>query len=72
LLLVLPGLMRGDRRIEQRLAVLLVPYVGGISMEVVARAGTALALNAALLAAVLELGVLLALIRHPRSPSARE
>jgi uncharacterized membrane protein len=72
LLLVLPGLVRGDRRIEQRLTVLLVPYVGGISMEVVARSGTAFALNAALLAAVLELGMLLALIRRPRSPGARE
>jgi uncharacterized membrane protein len=72
LLLVLPGLVRGDRRIEQRLAVLLVPYIGGISMEVVARAGASFALNVALLAAVLELGLLLALIRRPRSPSARE
>lgn len=73
LLLVLPGLLRGERRIEARLAVLLVPYVGGLSMEVVARSGAAWLLNVALLAAVLELGLLLALIRRPaRSPVARE
>lgn len=68
-----PGLARGDGRIEQRLAVLLVAYIGGISVEVVARAGASALLNAALLVAVLELGLLLALIRRrPHRPSARE
>jgi hypothetical protein len=67
------GLARGDARVEQRLALLLVPYIGGISMEVVARSGAAPLLSAALLAAVLELGMLLALIRRrPRSPAIRE
>lgn len=73
LLAAWPGLARGDGRIEQRLAVLLVPYIGGISVEVVARAGAAILLNAALLVAVLELGLLLALIRRrPHRPSVRE
>lgn len=72
LLLVFPGLVRGDPRIAQRAAVLMVPYVGGLSVEVVARAGASIVLNAALLAAVLELGVVLALIRRSHSRAARE
>lgn len=46
------------------LAVLLVAYIGGVSVEVVARSGSAPSLSIALLAAVLELGLLLALIRR--------
>jgi len=65
-----PGLAFGRRPVERWLAVLLVVYIGGTSVEVVAQAGAAPLLGAALLAAVLELGLLLALIRRParRSP----
>jgi uncharacterized membrane protein len=74
LLLALRGLVRGQRAVEQRLAVLLVLYVGGASVEVVAQAGRAPLLGVALLAASLELALLLALIRRgaPRAPAARE
>jgi hypothetical protein len=51
------------------LAVLLVVYIGGISVEVVAQSGREPLLSVALLAAVLELGLLLALTRRP---AARE
>jgi hypothetical protein len=64
LLLALRGLAAGRRPTLQRLAVLLVAYIGGLSVEVVARAGGAPLLSVALLAAVLELGLLLALIRR--------
>jgi hypothetical protein len=69
LVLTLHGLVTGRRAIEQRLAVLLVVYVGGASVEVVARSGSVPLLSAALLAAALELGLLLALTRRP---AARE
>jgi hypothetical protein len=74
LLLLLRGLVKAERAALQRLAVLLVAYVGGLSVEVVARAGAAPALSVALLAAVLELGALLALIRRsaPAQRAARE
>lgn len=65
LLLTARGLAAGRRAVEQRLAVLLVVYVGGTSVEVVAQAGGVPLLSVALLAAVLELGLLLALIRRP-------
>jgi hypothetical protein len=71
LLATLRGLVLGRRPIEQRLAVLLVAYIGGTSVEVVARAGGALGPSIALLAAALELGVLLGLIRRA-SPPARD
>ena len=67
LLLTLPGLAQGRRTTLQRLAVLLVAYIGGLSVEVVARSGNAPSLSLALIAAVLELGLLLALIRGARS-----
>ena len=69
LLLTLGGLRTGRRPVEQRLAVLLVVYIGGISVEVVAQSGRVPLLSVALLAAVLELGLLLALTRRP---AARE
>jgi uncharacterized membrane protein len=74
LLVTLRGLVRGPRASLPWLAVLLVVYVGGASVEVIARGGHALPVNAMLLAAVLELALLLALIRRsrPRAPSARE
>jgi uncharacterized membrane protein len=74
LLATLPGLVRGRREVEHWLAVLLVLYVGATSVEVVARAGAAPLVSAALLAAVAELGLLLALIRRSRdrSPTAHE
>lgn len=65
LLLALRGLAGGRRATLQRLAVLLVVYIGGLSVEVVARSGAAPLLSVALLAAVLELGLTLALIRRP-------
>jgi len=68
LLATLPGLVRERRTTLQRLAVLLVAYIGGASVEVVARAGDAPLLNIALLAAALELGLALALIRRGRPP----
>jgi len=46
------------------LAVLLVAYIGGVSVEVVARSGGAPSWSIALLAAVLELGLTLVLIRR--------
>jgi hypothetical protein len=66
LLLTLPGLAAARRTSLQRLAVLLVAYVGGFSVEVVARSGAAWAPNGALLVAALELGLTLALIRRTR------
>jgi hypothetical protein len=69
LLLTLRGLAAGRRAAERYLAVLLVVYIGGASVEVVARSGDAPLLSIALLAAALELGLLLALIRRP---AARE
>ena len=74
LLLALPAVGGGrghsPRRLTvlRRLAVLLVAYIGGASVEVVARAGDALPFSVALLAAALELGLLLALIRRPAAP----
>jgi hypothetical protein len=65
LLLTLRGLAVGRRATERYLAVLLVVYIGGASVEVVARSGEAPLLSLALLAAVLELCLLLALIRRP-------
>jgi hypothetical protein len=44
--------------------VLLVAYIGGLSVEVVARSGREPSLSIALLAAVLELALVLALIRR--------
>jgi len=74
LLLTLRGLIHGQRIIEQRLSVLLVLYAGGACVEVVAQSGTALLVTVALLAAVLELGLTLVLIRRSplRAPAARE
>jgi hypothetical protein len=74
LLVTLRGLVNERRAALPRLAVLLVAYIGGTSVEVVARAGDAPLISIALLAAALELGLTLALIRRgrPTPPSARE
>jgi hypothetical protein len=74
LLVTLRGIALQRRVTLQRLAVLLVAYIGGASVEVVARSGSSAALDVALLAAVLELGLALALIRRsvPSEPRARE
>jgi hypothetical protein len=74
LLWTLRGLVALRRATLQRLAVLLVAYIGGLCVEVVARSGDAPAFSVALLAAVLELGLLLALSRRslPSAPAARE
>jgi hypothetical protein len=63
LLLTLRGLARGRRASLQTIAILLVAYIGGFSVEVVARSGDAPSLKVALLVAALELGLTLALIR---------
>jgi hypothetical protein len=74
LLLTLRGLVEARRATLQRLAVLLVAYIGGLCVEVVARSGDAPALSVALLVAVLELGLLLPLTRRaqPNAPEHRE
>ena len=74
LLATLRGLALGLRSTEQRLCVLLVLYVGGTAVEVVAHSGGAALANIALLAAALELALLLVLIRRQprRAPAARE
>jgi hypothetical protein len=64
LLMTLRGLARGRRASLQANAVLLVAYIGGFSVEVVARAGDAPSQSVALLAAALDLGLTLALIRR--------
>jgi uncharacterized membrane protein len=69
LLLTLRGLVQARRLTLQWLAVLLVAYIGGFSVEVVARSGVAPAQSFALLVAALELGLTLALSRHARSAS---
>ena len=72
LVLTLSGLVHGRRTSLQWLAVLLVAYIGGLSVEVIARSGDAPAHSFALLVAALELGLTLAIIRRARSePSAR-
>ena len=63
LLGMLYALLTRRRGAERWIAVLLVPYAGAISVEVVARAGAAPLLGAALLVCVLEISLLLALIR---------
>lgn len=68
LLLTLRGLAQGRRASLQTNAVLLVAYIGGFSVEVVARSGDAPSQSVALLVAALELGLTLALIR--RAPTA--
>ncbi len=72
LLIALQALTRRRRNAERWLAVLLVPYVGALCVEVVARAGGAPLLSASLLVSVLELGTLLALIRSSPPPAVRE
>jgi len=71
LLITLYALLTRRRGAERWLTVLLVPYAGALSVEVVARAGAVPLLAAGLLVSVLELGVLLALIRSSRSPAVR-
>jgi hypothetical protein len=71
LLAALRSLTQSRRKALPWLAVLLVAYVGGVTIEVVARAGGSGPLNIALLAAAFELGLLLALIRR-LNRSARE
>ena len=69
LLVTLPGLVQARRTALQWLAVLLVAYIGGLSVEVVARSGNAPAQSFALLVAALELALTLALSRRARSAS---
>lgn len=66
LLIALYALATRRSGAERWLTVLLVPYAGALSVEVVAQAGAAPWLSAGLLISVLELGVLLALSRSNR------
>ena len=72
LVIALRALLTRRDGAERWLVVLLVPYAGALSVEVVARAGSAPLLSAALLVSVLELGLLLALIRSSRPSAVRE
>lgn len=72
LLIALYAFVTRRRGAERWLTVLLVPYAGALSVEVVARAGAAPLLSAGLLLGVLELGVLLALIRSSPPSAVRE
>ena len=72
LLIALRALLTRRSGAERWLAVLLVPYAGALSVEVVARVGAAPLLSAGLLICVLELGVLLALIRSSHPSAVRE
>jgi hypothetical protein len=74
LLATLRGLALGLPTTQQGLCVLLVLYVGGTAVEVVAHSGDAPLASIALLAATLELALLLVLIRRQarRAPAARE
>jgi hypothetical protein len=73
LLGMLYALVTRRRGAERWLSVLLVPYAGAISVEVVARAGTAPLVGVALLVCVLEISLLLAVIRaRGRLRGARE
>lgn len=58
------GLVLNLRATQQRVSVLLVLYVGGTAVEVVAHSGAAPLANMALLTAALELALLLVLIRR--------
>ncbi len=66
LLATLHGLATAPRA-RPWVALLLVLYAGGASIEVVATLGAAHLASVVLLAAVLELGMLLAIIRRSRS-----
>jgi hypothetical protein len=64
LLLTLRSLIDARPKALQWLAVLLVPYTGAAVVEVIASGGAKRAAAVALLAAVAELGTVLALIRR--------
>jgi uncharacterized membrane protein len=66
------GLARRSRYTCQWLAIVLVVYIGGAAVEVVAHSGADPWSSVLLLAAVLELGCLLALTRRARPRAARE
>lgn len=74
LLLTLRGLVLNRRATQQLVSVLLVLYVGGTAVEVVAHSGASSLANVALLAAALDLALLLVLIRRQArlAPAARE
>lgn len=59
LVLAIPGLYRGRRYTFRWLALALVAYAGLAATEVVASLGTSVAASIALLAALIELGLLL-------------
>jgi hypothetical protein len=68
LLAMLFALVTRRRGAERWLTVLLVPYAGALSVEVVARAGGSPLLSASLLVCVFEIGLLLTLIRARGGP----
>lgn len=65
-----PGLVRRRRYTYQWLAFALVAYAGGAAVEVVATSGRSPFATIALLAALIELGLLFALSRAGRAPEA--
>jgi uncharacterized membrane protein len=68
LIAVLPGLVAQRRYTQQWLAIVLVIYVSAAVMEVIASGATLLP-SVVLLAALIELALLLRLLRtHPRAP----
>jgi uncharacterized membrane protein len=70
LLLAVPGMRRRQRYTYQWLTVVLVIYVGAAAVEIVATLGASLFSGIVLLAALLELILLLGLIREPDSRPA--
>ncbi len=71
LLAAMPGLRRRHRYTYQWLAFALVAYAGAAAVEVIAAAGRAPFATLALLAALVELGLLFTLNRVPPSPQAK-
>jgi uncharacterized membrane protein len=71
LVLAFPGLRRGSRRARQWVALLLVLYIGAAIVEVVASSRRALP-ALVLLAALVELALLVALSRFPARPEPSE
>jgi uncharacterized membrane protein len=69
LMLLFPGLWSARRRACQWIAVWLVLYIGAAAVEVVAAAGGNGLAATGLLAALLELALVLLLIRRPTAPA---
>jgi uncharacterized membrane protein len=70
LLATLPSLLSARRRAAQWLTLLLVAYAGAAVVEVVANPGALRPASVALLAALAELGLVLAVIRRSRTAAS--